>query len=158
MKRLLLSLLLVAALPVLSFAEEDKEKPWLDMQGCSICKHMGEHMDMMEHVKWETHKIATGMLSASVIPKEYRAKMKEIHEKMQGVIAQLEKGKEMPLCGFCTSYGELKMAGAKSEDITTEFGMIGLLTSEDPEVIKKIHAHTDRTVKEFKKFLAAQGQ
>jgi hypothetical protein len=52
---------------------------------------------------------------------------------VKGAITELEKDKEMPLCGFCTSYGELKMAGVKSEDITTEPS--GLQSSPKPNPV-----------------------
>lgn len=158
MRNLILPLVFVALLlpAVMAADKEAGEKPWLDLQGCAICKHMGAQMDMMQDVTWETHKIDNGMLNASYVPEEYRAKMAEVHQKMLGTAAQLVKGEELPLCGFCQSYGKLKMAGASSKDIPTQFGMIGLLTSDDPEVVKQIHAHADRTIAEYKKFLAAQ--
>ena len=156
MKRLILLFVALVLLPLQPSTADGEKKPWLDLQNCSICKHMGDHMDMMEHTTWETHKIANGMLSASVIPKKYRARMDEVHKKMMTVVAQLEDGKEMPLCGFCTSYGELRSEGAKSEEIETDFGMISMLTSDNPEVVTKIHVHADRTVKEFKAYLEAQ--
>ena len=70
MKRILLSLLMVAAIPVFANADHHDEKPWFDMEGCSICKTMAGNADMMAHIKWATHKIAKGMLSASLIAKE----------------------------------------------------------------------------------------
>ena len=84
--------------------------------------------------------------------------MDSVHKQLEGVVADLENGKQMPLCGFCTSYGKLKMAGAKDEQVETDFGMIGLLTSDDPDIVKQIHAHADRTVKEFAAFKAAQSR
>lgn len=129
-----------------------EEKPWLDLQGCSVCKHMGAHMDLMQEVTWETHKISNGMLSASVIPKKHEAKMLEIHEEMKRMMSKLEKGEPMELCGFCTAHHELMQAGAKTEDIKTDFGMIGMLTSDDPAVVKRIHALVDLTVTEFEKY------
>ena len=58
----------------------------------------------------------------------------------------------MELCGFCDSYGALKQAGAKEQEITTDFGMITMLTSDDSDLVKKIHDHADRTIKEFAAF------
>ena len=154
MYRYLLPLILIAGIAGLAAPTLAEERPWIDMQGCSICKHMGEHMDIMSEVTWETHKTAQGMLSASVVPKKHKAKMDQMHEKMMEVASNMEA--EMPLCGFCHSYAELQAAGAKSEEIKTDFGMISLMTSDDPELVKKIHEHADRTVAEYKKFLASQ--
>lgn len=160
MKRMAICLLAIMLLTTPSICDDakKKDKAWLDLHNCSFCKMMGDNMDMMEHVKWENHKIANGSLSASVIPEEYQQRMDTLHNKMRAVAAKLEQGEQLPLCGFCTSYGELKAAGAKTEEIKTDFGMIELMTSDDPAVVKRIHEHTDRTNAEFKKFLEAEGK
>lgn len=68
---------------------------------------------------------------------------------MEAAGEELAAGKSMDLCGFCSSYDKLKKAGAKEQQIKTEFGMIGMVTSDDPDVVKQIHSHADRTIKEF---------
>lgn len=155
MKRWIFGLIAIVAFTAASHGDQN-EKPWLDLQNCSVCKCMGENMDMMQHVTWENHKISNGVLSASVIPDKYRDRMDQLHVKMKAVTDRLEKGEEMPLCGFCTTFEELRKAGAKTEEIKTDFGMIALTTSDDPEIVKRLHAHTDKTVAEFKKFLEGQ--
>jgi hypothetical protein len=149
MKRFSTTIVCMLLLLTTAVADQRDEKPWFDMQNCEICKPMGEHMDVMKHVTWEAHKIDNGMLSASVVPDEDRAMVDAIHKKMHAVGELLATGKEMDLCGFCTSYAALKRAGAKEQEIKTDFGMISMLTSDDPEVVTKIHAHAHRTVKEF---------
>ena len=152
MKRFSLTVASVVMLLTTAVADHHGEKPWLDMQKCQICKCMGEHMETMQHVTWETHKIDHGMLSASVIPSEHRAMVEAIHKKMHAMGNLRATGKEMELCGFCDSYGALKQAGAKEQEITTDFGMITMLTSDDSDLVKKIHDHADRTIKEFAAF------
>jgi hypothetical protein len=149
MNRVSTTLGVVALLLTTAVADHHKETPWLDLQNCEICKCMGEDMEMMQHVTWETHKIDNGMLSASVIPEQYQAKMDELHKQMHAQGEKLQSGEKMALCGFCESWGELMKAGAKEQQIKTDFGMIGMLTSDDPQLVKKIHAHADRTIKEF---------
>ncbi|QEG00133.1 hypothetical protein Mal15_42020 [Stieleria maiorica] len=158
MKRYVVVLLALALVSTPSNGDHHEELGWLDLQKCSMCKLMGANMDMMAHVTWENHKIDNGALSASVIPKEYQDRMQQLHQKMKMVEEKLDAGEKMPLCGHCASYGKLKMAGAKTQEIETDFGMIALFTSNDPEVVKQIHAHTDKTNAEFKKFLEAQMQ
>ena len=161
MKRLSTFVAAVALLMTTAVADHHKEAQWLDLQNCEICQCMGEHMHVMQEVSWETHKINHGMLSASVIPDKHRKLMDDLHTKMEAKGKELEAGKEMKLCGYCSSYGKLKQAGATEQQIKTDFGMIGMLTSNDPEVVAKIHAHADRTIKEFaimKEMMAKQAK
>ena len=155
MKRGFCAVLAVVVLSAISIADQSgQKKAWIDLQGCDMCKHMGDNMEMMQHVTWENHKIANGMLSASVVPKKYREQMNAVHEKMKAVGEKAAKGGKLTTCGHCESFGKLVMAGAKTEEIKTDFGYISLVTSSDPEVVKKIHEHTDTTVKEFAAYLA----
>ena len=125
---------------------------WFDMKNCAVCKSMGEHMDIMQHIKWETHLVNTGMMSVSIIPAEYQAVMKEAHEKMEATIEKLKSGEQMHLCGFCESYRKLMAQGAKSEDFETDAGHVSLLTSTDPQVVAQIHDHAKKTMAEYKKW------
>lgn len=158
MKRLLWTAAATMVLLTPAVADHHKEKSWLDLEKCDICKCMGEHMDVMQQVTWETHKIDNGMLSASVIPKKHRTLMDKLHVKMESAGEELASGKSMELCGFCNSYDKLKKAGAKEQQVKTEFGMIGMLTSDDPEVVKQIHSHADRTIKEFEAMKKLMGK
>ena len=126
---------------------------WFDMQNCGICKCMGDHMDIMGDITWETHKLPNGVMSVSVIPDEHKATMKEAHDKMMGAVKRFEEGESMDLCGHCESYGELLGMGAQKHEIESSIGTITIMTSDDPEVVKKIHAHTDRSNEEYKKMM-----
>ena len=95
------------------------------------------------------------MLSASVVPEKYQARMAECHKKMHATAAELQTGKVMPLCGFCQSYGQLMEAGAKSTELQTVGGDIHLLTSDDPQLVTKIQAHAEKSIEEFKKMMAS---
>ena len=126
---------------------------WFNMKDCGICKSMGDHMDMMKHVEWETHLINTGMMSVCVVPSEYQATMKEAHKNMEAAIDRLKGGQQMKLCGFCQSMGKLIEQGAKSEDIETPDGSIHLVTSTDASVVAQIHEHATKSIEEHKKMM-----
>tara|TARA_R110002049_G_scaffold2750_4_gene21989 strand:+ start:172619 stop:173104 length:486 start_codon:yes stop_codon:yes gene_type:complete len=155
MKRFTVTVAITALLLTTAVADHHNEKPWLDMQNCEICKHMSKHMDVMQNVTWETHKIESGLLSASVVPKEHRQMVDAIHKNMQASAKLFETGKDMQLCGFCNSHMALKKSGAKEQEINTDFGMVSLLTSDDPDVVKQIHDHAEKTIKEFAAFKEA---
>ncbi|MHB0961332.1 MAG: hypothetical protein ACYC0X_22210 [Pirellulaceae bacterium] len=135
--------------PVL--AGDDKETNWIDLERCAVCKHVGQHAELMSSVKCETHIIDNGMLTVVTIPAEHKDTMHAVHAKMKETIEKLKSGEKMELCGFCKSYGALMEAGAQSQEIETSFGMISLLTSDRPEVVEQIKEHAKRVVKEHER-------
>lgn len=139
--------------------EQPQATAWFDMENCACCKHMGEHMDMMMDIKWENHTIKSGGIMTAVVPDQHKEKWDQVCKKMEEVEKQLTEGEEMPLCGFCQSYASLLEAGATVEEVPTGFGRVTLITSDDPEVVAKIHTHFKRTQKEHKKMMAmAEGE
>lgn len=148
----------LTCLATVAIADHHKGSQWFDLENCAMCKHMASHADMMAEMKWETHVIDNGMLSVAMIPEKHQATMKEVNAKMKAVGDELQAGKELHLCGFCNSYGGLMESGAKEQQVETSFGMIAMLTSDDPEVVKKIHGHAKRTIAEYDAMLKAQSQ
>jgi hypothetical protein len=69
----------------------------------------------------------------------------------------LVSAEQLALCGFCTSYVKLMMAGAKVAQFETKLGSITLMTSTDPEVVKMIQGHGRHATEDYEKVLAAGG-
>ena len=130
-----------------SFAEE--------MQKCAVCKYMAENPELMKEMTWETHKIDNGMLCLTTVPKEMKKEFDTVSAKMMQAIAKLEAdpthAKEVQLCSFCRSMGELHKLNAKMQHIDTQTGAIHMSTSNDPAIVKKIHAMADKAIAEQKK-------
>lgn len=130
---------------------------WFDMENCKICKNMSNEKGLMENVKWEAYLIDNGMMSIAVVPENMRVSMDKAQVAMKATAKKLESGESINLCGFCQSYGELLMAGAKMKEMKTIGGDVMLITSDNPEIVEKIHAHTKKTIaasKEMKKAMA----
>ena len=72
---------------------------------------------------------------------------------MKAIHAKIENGEKAKCCGFCQSLTGIVKAGAKKKDLTTIAGDITMITSDDPVLIEKIHAHAKRTIVEHKKML-----
>ncbi len=156
MRKLGLTIMVLAAVAVALPMPADEE-PWFDLTNCAMCKNLAAEEGLMDSMKWEVHKIDNGMLSVAVIPAEHQAAFARAGEKMEAVVGKMQQGEQLPLCGFCKSYGNLAMHGAKSEEIHTKAGHISLTTSSDAKVVAMIHAHADRTNAEYEKWLAEQG-
>jgi len=106
-----------------------------------MCKHM-----MAEE----------GLMSVTVVAPGYEDAFTRTMTNMKATSEKLMTGEKMYLCGFCQSYGALHMTGANFERFETIGGYIKLVTSGDPAVVEKIHAHGQRTIDEYNKMLAAE--
>ena len=133
---------------------EQAVSAWLDVTNCDICKSMTAQDGLMESMKWETHVIPTGMMHFTVVPDEMRPKMDAAEKEMQQSIAEIMQGQPKKCCGYCTSMGQLVMAGAKQTQVRTAGGDVTLVTSEEPAVIEKIQAHAKKTKDEYAKMMA----
>jgi hypothetical protein len=152
---LLAALGLVVTWSSLVFAETAQDKMLAEMEKCAVCKFMAEDPDLMKDMTWETHKIDNGMLCLTTVPKENKKEFDAVSAKMMQAIAKLEAdpahAKEAKLCSFCRSMGELHKLHAKMQHIDTQTGAIHMVTSDDPALVKKIHAMADKAIAEQKK-------
>ena len=131
---------------------------WFDLENCSMCKHMMAEEGLMDHMKWENHLTQDGMMSVTVVAAGYEEAFTRSMMNMKATGEKLMSGEKMYLCGFCQSFGGLHMAGANVEHFETVAGYVELVTSRDPAVVEKIHAHGKRTIDEYNKMLAAESQ
>ncbi len=160
MNRRVPMLVIVASLILLTaaYAEEaDQQKAWFDLENCGMCKNFAAEAGLMDNLKWETHLIAEGSLSIAMVAPEYEEAFERAGKKMEATGMELMSGKQMPLCGFCTSYGALMQAGAKFESIHSAAGHITLVTSTDAEIVGLIQTHAKRTIAEYDKWIAEKG-
>lgn len=148
--------LLVLSVP-LAFAAKD-DAPWFDLENCSMCKHMTAEEGLMEHMEWENLLTKDGMMSVTVVAHDYEEAFQRSMKNMEAEGMKMMSGQEMYLCGFCQSYGTLHMAGVNFENFETDMGYINLATSHDPAVVKQIHAHTQKTIDEYEKMVAAEAK
>jgi hypothetical protein len=146
---------LVAGWSSAALAQNDEHSITEEMQKCAVCKNMAENPALMKAMTWETHKLDNGMLCLTTVPKELKKEFDAVSAKMMQEIAKLEAdpahAKEVALCSFCTSMGELHKLNAKMQHIDTKTGGIHLATSDDPAIVKKIHAMADKAIAEQKK-------
>ena len=137
-----------ASLAIAATAEDAQEQ----MKKCAVCKFLAEAPDLMATMTWECHKVDAGMLCLATVPKEKKKQYDEIHKKMMATVEKIKSdaaaGRDIELCSFCTSMGELEKAGAKEETVDTATGSVYLVTSADPAVVAKIHAQADKAIAE----------
>jgi hypothetical protein len=161
MKTLVL-MLTVAVLTLPALAGEHPmatESGWFDLQNCEFCKNLTTDPGLLQHMTWETHKIENGMMYITTIDPHYRESYNKANQAMETLGTDMMSGKVNPMqvkmCGSCADFGMLMMAGAKMEMIQGEAADISLITSTNPDVVAKLHAHADRDNEEMAAMMAA---
>lgn len=154
---LLIRVALVVALAAGFLVAGEGDQAWFDVHGCAMCKNLAAEPGLLEHIEWENHQISAGVMTVSVIDEEYSDAFKRAAQNMSAVGQKMATGEQLPLCGFCMSYGKLMMAGVTVEQFDTKLGSVTLMTSSDPEVVKMIQEHGKRTTEEYEKVQAAGG-
>lgn len=162
MKKAVLStaLLLVAA-PVLAGGAGAMKTPsgWFDMENCAFCKSMVEDPDLLDHVTWENHSIADGMMTITTVEPEYAEALAKANAAMQELGMKMQTGKvnpmEVKMCGHCAAFGQLMMAGVKMESVKGEAAEVTLATSDDPALVDKLHGIVKRNKDEMAIMMAA---
>jgi hypothetical protein len=147
--------ILVAA--VVWAGDPSSEQSWLDLENCSMCKNMAAEEGLMEHMQWDTHMVATGYMSITTVDPEYEEAYQRSHAAMMKVWERMEGGEQLPLCGYCTSMGKLHAAGAEFDEIDSRGQHIMLVSATDPETVEMIQAHAKRTLDEYAKMSAKEG-
>lgn len=161
MKRYLLAVVTMLALVALAaavIAGDEGAQSWFDLDNCGMCKNMASEEGLMENMNWEHHLISNGWMSVTTVAPEYMEAFERAHTSMGKVAEKMAQGEEVHLCGFCQSYMGLALAGANMEEVKTNAGYIGLVTSSDTAVVAKIQVHAKRTMDEYKKMMEAPAE
>ncbi len=147
---------LCAGLLLLASAAMAQEKAWFDFEHCDMCKNFTGNPDLMKGMTCESHNVANGMMSVTIVKPELVASLREAMAKCNAMGEKLMAGEKFNLCGSCEAMGTLMARGAKYEEIELQNGGVMLLTSADAAVVADIHKWTDRTNEEMKKFMESQ--
>jgi len=152
--------LLTGLLVVLAVAATaGDEKPWFDMENCAFCKHIVAEKGLMEHMCFEYHDLTNGILSITTVDPEYQEAYERAQKNMEAVGAEMMKDPQAQppyMCGHCEAYGGLIMAGVMPQHVKAAVGDILVWTSDDPEMVAKLHAFADRSMEEMAKMKAAK--
>lgn len=127
---------------------------WLDMKNCDICAPFTAEKGLMDHMSWEPYETATGEICVTSVSPDYAAAYARASAKCDELVGRAMKGEKLDLCGYCTGLLGLGQAGAKIEKFETKAGHVMLVSDTNPETVKQIHSHAQRTVTELKTAMA----
>lgn len=142
---------IVMAVVVGAVATVSAEEPWLDPMNCDMCKNMIAEDGLLQHMTTEVCPTSMGLIWMNMVPADYLDAYRRASANMDKTGEAMMAGKEMHLCGCCQNMGKLMMSGAHMEKVATKEGSVMLVTATDPEVVKAIHAHAERSNMEMAK-------
>ena len=134
----------------------EADGPWFDMVNCEICKHMMDDPEIINHAAYEQHNISNGIINITMVDKEYLDSYHAACKAVEKTTERVKKGEKVQMCGMCREYVMLMQAGAKVENVMTKRGDIMLMTSDNPETVKKIQAWAKRNNDEMAKMEAME--
>ncbi len=158
MKKLIMITLALALLIGIGMVQADEtgntgEAKWFDMENCGMCKNLSAEKGLMQNMKWEQHNISNGVMSVCTVTPEFMEAHKRAEKNMEAMSKKLMSGEKIEMCGSCMALGSLFPKGLKHEKVDTENGGITLFTSDNPEVVKELHAWADKNAEEMKKMI-----
>jgi hypothetical protein len=154
------TLLFVAALLLMIGAvtanAQTGEKAWFDTTNCAFCKEIAAQPGLTAHMHHEYHNVSNGMLHVAYIDKDFVDEYQAAQEGMKKVIADLQTGKQVPMCGHCETIGTFYMKGVKMEVIHSAEAEMVLYTATEPAVVKAVQDFGARSATEMAKVNAAK--
>lgn len=161
MKNLKALAVFFAALLICAAVWSGDEKPWFDLETCAFCKNfnLGNGNTVVDHMKGHYHHMPNGILAIMIIEEDYKDEFAKAEEGMKKVIEDMQKtGTQPQMCGHCTTYGELVMGGVVEAQYNSEVAMAYTMTSDNPEMVKKLHAFGDKNNEEMAKWAAEKAK
>lgn len=149
-KLILIALMATLAVPALA-ADAVTYKTasgWFDFDHCAFCKNLAADPGLLPHSTWETHPIAGGMMEIITVEPEYRESFAKAGAAIQDLGMKIQAGKVNPMtmemCGRCKEFGMLMMTGVKMEQVNGDAATVFLYTSDNPDVVGKLHGIAER--------------
>ncbi|MCP4292686.1 MAG: hypothetical protein GY780_12730 [bacterium] len=158
MRNIALSFLLclamtVAAVSVFAGPATVSESGWFDYENCEFCKTLLEDPGLLAHSTWENFSIKNGAMNVMTVEPEYAAAMRTAEGKMSALGNKIGSGEVNPMtlkmCGHCMSFGMMMMGGAQMERIESDVAVITLMTSDNPDMVKRLQEQAKRDTKEM---------
>ncbi len=129
-----------------------------DFSKCSVCKEMIPYMEQTwwMNMKHEVHNLKNGALFIHAYPTATEKELAEIHKMCTtmetagtGLQKMSAKETQTKVCQHCQEWYSLMKEGAKDEWVLTKTGSIGVITSDKPKTIEKIHLMADKVRQMF---------
>jgi len=148
--------LLSAALALVTSIAFAGDAAWFDMKNCAMCKGLMEKPGLMESTSCEQLNIPDGIVCLTTVAGGHLEDYRAAHAQMADVVARLQKGEVLPMCGSCTAFGAIMMKGVKENYAETEKGDVWIVTSDKPEIVAELQGWAKHNHDEMAKMKAAK--
>ena len=129
------------------------ESSWFDMENCAMCKNLSVDPGLLPHTTWENFSIEGGMMNVVTVDPAFAESMATANAAMEDLGAKMQSGQvnpmELKFCGHCMEFGQIMMAGVEMQNFKGQAAEVSLFTSDDPALVKRMHALVDRDNKEM---------
>ena len=133
---------------------------WFDYQGCDFCKQWGSDPGLIAHTRDECRNISDGIVWITYVEREYAARFAKVQEAEERVNKELEAGKPLNLCQYCSRISSFGAKGVRIESVEGTDAFITLYTSKDTTIVRQLHEFGTQAIVEEAKanasFLARQ--
>ena len=143
--------LVVTAFVVVVSAAFAAENAWINPNKCAMCNALTQTPGLMESINHEQLPISDGIVCVTTVDDSQLKAYREAHAKMQDVVARLEKGEVLDLCGSCNAFGQIMGKGVKQDFAETRHGDVWIVTSDTPTVAGELQAWAKRNTEEMAK-------
>lgn len=131
------------------------ESAWFDMQKCAMCQPLMQTPGLMENIHHEQLPLSKGIVTVTTVGDEHLKAYRQAHAHMEGIVARVQKGETVALCGSCQALFQLMPKGVEQEFVETEHGDVWILTSGNPAVAAELQAWAKRNNEEMAKMMSA---
>ena len=103
------------------------------------------------------HNLTNGIIMITSVDEKYLGDYRKAQMGMMEVIAKMQSGEEVYVCGSCTELGACMMKGASQQHVMTSTGDVMLMTADNDELIAELQAWNKRNQEEKKTFDPSKG-
>lgn len=149
MRKISIGMTALAVLIVGSFVAAEEGSKWLDPANCYFCQPLVENENLLDNLSWEHSKIKNGIVAVTTYTSEWKETYQTAHAAMMKRWTDFDPSQEVKLCGMCEAWMTIPMDKIAWETVTFNGGEVGITTTNDPEVLAKLHELTDKTIAEM---------
>ncbi len=132
-------LVVLACLVIAASAVAGKTlKGWFDYDHCAYCREWAAQPGLVAHSHDEAHEISDGIVWVTTIDNGYEDAFATALAAEDKVAADLGAGKDLPLCQYCATIGELGKKGVRIEAIPCRNALVTIYTSTDTSLVWQI--------------------
>ena len=131
----------------------EEGKPWIDPANCYFCEPYSQAEGLLEAVGFEHHNIANGVVFIMTYTPEWEKAANAAGAEMMKRWGTYDPSAGHTLCGMCEAGQTIPFDKVKVEEIMFNGGEMTLQTTDDAELLAKLHEMTDKTTAAWAAFM-----